>query len=320
VATSSRKVIYIALAGNCLIAITKVIAAFMTGSSAMLSEAIHSVADTGNEVLLLYGLWRAKMPADKEFPFGHGKEIYFWSFVVAIVLFSSGAGISIYKGIDQLVSPVPVKYSYVNYGVICLALIFEGTSWYFALTVFARSKGAWGYIQAVRRAKDPSVFIVLLEDSAAIIGLVVAFMGILLSHITGSTVYDASAAVFIGLILAGTAILLASETKSLLIGESANKEVIQGIREIACSCKEIKQVNEVLTMHMGPDFILVNISVDFVDPILATEVEVSVAGLDIAIKLAYPQVQRIFIEVETWRTKETFRNVEKAAIPAGTCC
>jgi cation diffusion facilitator family transporter len=302
-APSSRKVIYAALAGNCLIAITKAVAAFMTGSSAMLSEAIHSGADTGNEILLLYGLRRAQLPADNEFPFGHGKEIYFWSFVVAIVLFAGGAGLSIYKGIDHLVSPVPVKHSYVNYGVIGLALMFEGTSWYIALTEFARSKGAWGYIRAVHRGKDPSIFIVLLEDSAAIIGLVVAFTGILLSQITGSPAYDAAAAIIIGLILAGTAMLLASETKSLLIGESANKEVVQGIRAIACSSKEIKQVNEVLTMHMGPDFILVNISVDFVDPILATEVEATVARLDRAIKQAYPQVQRIFVEVETWRAK-----------------
>src|SRR5664279_536475 len=162
-APSSRKVIYAALAGNFLIAITKFVAAFMTGSSAMLSEAIHSAADTGNEILLLYGLRRAEMPADKEFPFGHGKEIYFWSFVVAIVLFAGGAGLSIYKGIDQLISPVPVKHSYVNYGVIGLALIFEGTTWYFALTEFAKSKGAWGYIQAIRRAKDPTIFIVLSE-------------------------------------------------------------------------------------------------------------------------------------------------------------
>jgi cation diffusion facilitator family transporter len=303
-AETSRKVIYTALAGNCLIAMTKVVAAFMTGSSAMLSEAVHSGADTGNEILLLYGLRRAKMPADNEFPFGHGKEIYFWSFVVAIVLFAGGAGLSMYKGIAQLVSPAPVRHSYINYGVIGLALFFEGTSWYIALTEFAKLKGPWGYVQAIHRGKDPSIFIVLLEDSAAIIGLVVAFMGILLSHVTGRSVYDAAAAVIIGLILAGTAILLASETKSLLIGESANKEVIQGIREIACLYKEIKQVNEVLAMHMGPDFILVNISVDFVDPILATEVEKTVTGLDRAIKRAYPQVQRIFIEVETWRRKE----------------
>ncbi|MGO9139271.1 MAG: cation diffusion facilitator family transporter [Syntrophales bacterium] len=180
-AMPSRKVIYAALAGNCLIAMTKVVAAVMTRSSAMLSEAIHSGADTGNEIPLLYGLRRAKMPVDNEFPFGHGKEIYFWSFVVAIVLFAGGAGLSMYKGIDQLVAPVPVKHSYVNYGVIGLALIFEGTTWYIALTEFAKSKGAWGYIQAVHRGKDPSIFVVLLEDSAAIIGLVVAFMGILLS-------------------------------------------------------------------------------------------------------------------------------------------
>ena len=149
-----------------------------------------------------------------------------------------------------------------------------------------------------------------MEDSAAICGLIVAFLGILLSNITGNPAYDAAAAVIIGLILAGTAILLASETKSLLIGESANKEVVQGIREIAGSYKEIKQVNEVLTMHMGPDFILVNISVDFVDPIFATAVEVTVAGLDGAIKQAYPHVKRIFIEIETWQSKEKPKDTE----------
>ncbi|TKB28409.1 cation transporter [Desulfopila sp. IMCC35006] len=306
--TPSKKVIYAALIGNCLIAISKFTAAVITGSSAMLSEAFHSVADTGNEILLLYGLQRAKMPADSQFPFGHGKEIYFWSFVVAMVLFAGGAGLSLYKGIDHLISPVPVKNSSVNYGVICLALIFEGTSWYIALKEFNKSKGTWGYIRAIHRGKDPSIFIVLMEDSAAILGLGIAFLGILVSDITGSPAYDAAAAVIIGLILAGTALLLASETKSLLIGESANKEVVQGIREIASSYKEIKQVNEVLTMHMGPDFILVNISVDFVDPILATDVEVTVAGLDRAIKQAYPHVQRIFIEIETWQAKEKHRD------------
>ena len=313
-ATSSRKVIYAALAGNCLIAITKSVAAFMTGSSAMLSEAIHSGADTGNQMLLLYGLRRAKLPADHEFPFGHGKEVYFWSFVVAIVLFAGGAGFSLYKGIDHLLAPVPVKDSYVNYGVIGLALVFEGASWFIARKEFARSKGPWGYLQAVHRGKDPSIFIVLLEDSAAIIGLIVAFAGILCSQMTGNPVYDAVAAILIGLLLAGTALLLAGETKSLLIGESANKEVVQGIRDLAGSRKEIKQVNEVLTMHMGPDFILVNISVDFVDPIQATEVELTVAALDRAIKRAFPQVQRIFIEVETWQAKDEARDAEKSGL------
>jgi len=297
-------VIYAALAGNCLIAISKAVAASITGSSAMISEAVHSCADPGNELLLLYGLRRAELPADQEFPFGHGKEIYFWSFVVAMVLFAGGAGLSVYHGVDQLLTPVPVRHSRVSYCVIGLSLVFEGTSWYLALREFSRSKGGWGYIQAFHRGKDPSLFIVLLEDSAAILGLVVAFFGISLSNATGYPAYDAAAAIIIGLILAGTALLLAMETKGLLIGESANKEVVQEIRHLASQCKEIKRVNEVLTMHMGPDFILVNISVDFVDPILATDVEVTVAKLDRDIKRAYPQVKRIFIEIETWRAKD----------------
>ena len=250
-AASSLKVIYAALAGNCLIAVTKFIAALTTGSPAMLSEAIHSTADTGNQILLLYGLRRSKMPADKEFPFGHGKEIYFWSFVVAILLFAGGAGLSIFKGIDHLINPTDVKSSYVNYGVIGLATIFEGASWYIALREFSRSKGKWGYFQAVHRGKDPSIYIVLLEDSAALMGLAVAFLGILLSQVTGSPYFDSSAAIVIGLILGGTAILLASETKSLLIGESANQEVVQGIREIAYSCKEIKQVNDMFSVYLS---------------------------------------------------------------------
>ncbi len=307
-ASSSHKVIYAALAGNGLIALSKGVAAFMTGSSAMLSEAVHSVADTGNEFLLLYGLRRAQLPADPEFPFGHGKEVYFWSFIVAIILFAGGGGLSIYKGIDHLLSPEPVTHSYANYIIIVLAMIFEGTSWYIAFKEFNRTKGGRSYFRAIHQGKDPSVFVVLLEDSAAILGLVVALIGIFCSEMTGQPYYDAGAAVIIGLILAGTATLLAYESKGLLIGESANKEVIQGIRSIASSMKEIRKVNEILTMHMGPEFILVNISVDFVDPILATDVEKTVAGLEISIKQAYPRVQRIFVEVETWRAKEQQEN------------
>ena len=298
-ATASHKVIYAALIGNGLIAVSKGIAAMMTGSSAMLSEAVHSVADTGNELLLLYGLHRSKMVADENFPFGHGKEIYFWSFVVAIILFSGGGGLSIYKGIDHLISSEPVSHSYANYVILCLALVFEGTSWYIALKEFRRTKNGRSYFRAVHRAKDPSIFIVLLEDSAAIIGLLVALAGIVCSELTNNPAYDAGAAIVIGLILAATALLLAVETKSLLIGESANKEVVQGIRQIASACKKINKVNEILTMHMGPEFILVNISVDFVDPILATEVEETLAGLEKKIKQAYPRIKRIFIEVET---------------------
>jgi cation diffusion facilitator family transporter len=303
-ASSSRKAIYAALAGNCLVAATKFVAALLTGSSAMLSEGIHSVVDTGNEILLLYGLRRAQLPADEEFPFGHGKEVYFWSFVVALLIFSAGAGFSIFKGLNQLIAPTPVKDMYVNYIVIGLAAVFEGISLHVGFKEFSKTKGKWGYVKAVHRGKDPSILVVLFEDSAAILSLVTAFLGIFLSHITGSLYFDGAASIVIGLILAGTAILLASETKSLLIGESANREVVQGIRELATQFKEISHINEILTMHMGPDFILVNISVDFVDPIQADEIEAAVARLDSAIKQAYPLVKRVFVEAEAWRAKD----------------
>jgi cation diffusion facilitator family transporter len=301
---SSRKAIYAALAGNCLVAAMKFVAALLTGSSAMVSEGIHSVVDTGNEILLLYGLRRARLPADEEFPFGHGKEVYFWSFVVALLIFSAGAGFSIFKGISHLIAPTPVKNLYVNYVVIGLAAVFEGSSLSVVFKEFTKTKGTWGYVQAIHRGKDPSILVVLFEDSAAILSLAVAFLGISLSHITGSHYYDGAASIIIGLILAGTAVLLASKTKGLLIGESANREVVQGIREIATAFKEISHVNEILTMHMGPDFILVNISVDFVDPIMADEIETTVARLDRSIKQAYPLVKRVFVEAEARRATD----------------
>ena len=303
--SSSRKAIYAALAGDCLIAATKFVAALLTGSSAMLSEGIHSVVDTGNEILLLYGLRRARLPADEQFPFGHGKEVYFWSFVVALQIFAAGAGSSIFNGIHHLVSPTPVRNMYVNYLVIALAAVFEIGSSYVGFKEFRKTKGNWGYAQAVHRGKDPSILVVLLENSAALLSLVTAFLGIFLSHITGNLFFDGAASIVIGIILAGTAIQLASETKSLLIGESANKEVVQGIRAVVTGFKEISHVNEILTMHMGPDFILVIISVDFVDPIQADEIETAVARLDRTIKETYPLVKRVFVEAEAWRAKDT---------------
>ena len=301
---SRKKVVYAALIGNCFVAVTKFIAALTTASSAMLSEAIHSVVDTGDQLLILYGLRRAKMPADERFPFGHGKEIYFWSFIVAIQIFGVGAGLSIYQGIHRLAAPRPILSPTVNYVVIILSMVFEGTTWFISLRAFSKAKGKRDYFEAVHRSKDPSIFVVLFEDSAALLGLAVAAVGIYLSHATGDPRFDASASIIIGLILAATATLLAYETKGLLIGESANQEVVKGIRDIAGSCEEIQHVNEILTMHMGPDFILVNISVDFTDPASANEIEKAVAGLDRKIKQVYPQVKRVFIEAEAWRPRE----------------
>jgi cation diffusion facilitator family transporter len=301
--SSSRKVIYAALIGNSLIAVTKFFAAMMTGSSAMLSEGIHSVVDTGNQVLLLYGLKRSERPADKNFPFGHGKEVYFWSFVVAILIFAVGAGISIYEGIHHILKPSPIKSPGMNYIVIALAMVFEGGAWYLAFREFSRTKGSRGYIEAVRQGKDPSIFVVLFEDSAAMLGLAIAFIGIWLSQLTGSPYFDGLASIIIGLILGGTATWLAYETKSLLIGESADEEVVRGVRELAKSFKEIGYVNEVLTMHMGPSFILVNLSVDFNDHVSSKVVEDVIAGLDKEIKQKFPLVKRVFVEAEARRVR-----------------
>lgn len=297
-ASSRKLVIYAALAGNALIAIMKFIAASITGSSAMFSEGIHSVVDTGNQMLLLYGLKQAKKPADDRFPFGHGKEIYFWSFIVAIMIFAVGAGISIYEGIHRLLNPAPLENILVNYIVLSLAIVFEGAAWFFALKEFKQAKGQWGYIEAVQRGKDPTLFVVLFEDSAAMLGLMVALLATYLTQLTGNLYLDGLASIIIGLILAATAMWLAFETKSLLIGESANIHVVNGIRKLARTYDKIEHVNEVLTMHMGPEFILVNISVEFKDAATATEIEETVSQLDAAIKNEYENVKRIFIEGE----------------------
>ena len=303
-ATGSKKVIYAALAGNTLIALTKFIAAGITGSSAMISEGIHSLVDTGNQVLLLYGMKRAKKPADERFPFGHGKEIYFWSFVVAILIFALGAGISIYEGVIHILHPKPVSDTFINYIVLGLAILFEGAAWLFAFKEFTAAKGKWGYIEAVQRGKDPTMFVVLFEDSAAILGLTVALVGILLADLTGILYFDGIASILIGFILGGTAVWLAYETKGLLIGEAANLPVRRGISEIVQKANYVEHVNEILTMHMGPDYILVNISIDFVDDAVAEEIENTVSKMDKEIKQRYPNVKRIFIEAE-----KRFKNI-----------
>ena len=295
---SSKKVIYAALVGNFLIAITKFVAASISGSSAMLSEGIHSLVDTGNQLLLLHGLKRSKRPADEQFPFGYGKEVYFWSFVVAILVFALGAGISIYEGVHRLMVPQPLGDPTINYVVLGIAMLFEGGAWYFAFREFSRVKGSAGYIEAVQKGKDPTLFVVLFEDSAAMIGLLFALIGVALGDVTGNPMFDAAASIAIGLLLAATAMWLAYETKGLLIGESAQQSVVQGIRRIVTKSDYVDHVNEVLTVHMGPEYILVNISIDFSSNASADDVEKSIDLVDRKIKQAFPIVKRIFIEAE----------------------
>lgn len=297
-ASGSKKVIYAALIANAIIAVVKFIAAAITGSSAMFSEGIHTTVDTGNQLMLLLGLKKATKPADKLHPFGYGKEIYFWSFIVAIMIFAIGAGISIYEGIHSVLDPHPIENAIVSYGVLGGAMVITGIAWYFAWKEFKRIKGDRGYFEAVQKEKNPTTFVVLFEDSAALLGLFVAITGIGLSQWTGMPVFDGIASIVIGLILGTTAAWLAYETKGLLIGESADPQMIRQIEKDLSSYNKIKRVNEVLTLHMGPNFILLNISVDFQDNIPSHQVEVTSTELSKELKSNFPLVKRVFIESE----------------------
>jgi cation diffusion facilitator family transporter len=297
----SHKVIYAALGANSLIAISKFVAAYITGSSAMMSEGVHSVVDTGNQGLLLYGMRRAKQPADSAHPFGYGAEIFFWAFVVAILIFAVGAGISFYEGVNKLLNPHPIKDPLINYIVLGGAFIFETVAWIIAYKEFRKAQGTkrpFRVITAVRQSKDPTIFTVLFEDTAAMLGLVAAAVGVYAASSWDVQWADGAASIVIAAILAGAAILLAVETKGLLIGEAASRDVVRGIRKIIDDAPDILHINELRTMHLAPQEILLALSVDFADGISSQAVEKAVSQLEREIKESYPQVSRVFIEVQ----------------------
>jgi cation diffusion facilitator family transporter len=295
-ASGSKKVIFAALIGNGLIAITKFAAAAYTGSSAMLSEGIHSAVDTGNQGLLLFGLKRSNRPADAKHPFGYGMELYFWSFVVAILIFALGAGISIYEGIHKVQNPEPISTPWINYIVLTMALLFEGAATTIAFKEFKKTKGRYGYLEAVQRSKNPAIFTVLFEDMAAMTGLVIAFIGLAMAQALDLPMLDGVASIAIGVVLALAATFLAYETKGLLLGEAATSENLTSIHEILNNSEGISHVNAVLTMHMGPQDLLLNLSLDFDDHLSASDVEKTVEDIDNRIKNSVPAVKRIFIE------------------------
>ena len=303
-AKSSKKAIYAALAGNGMIAITKFFASAYTGSSAMFSEAIHSVVDTGNQILLLYGIKRSERPADKTHPFGYGMEVYFWSFVVAILLFGLGSGVSIYEGISKIQNPHPVTNPFVNYIVIGFAIIFETIAFSVAYRELRKTKGSQSLIKAIRTSKDPTIFTVLFEDFAALLGLMVAGLAIYLGEVLNLPILDGIASVIIGLILALTASLLAFECKGLLCGEAANDQIVAGIEDIVKGETDVLYINEILTMHLGPHDILLNISLDFKDAMSSGNVQTTISELETSIKSKFPEIKRVFIEAQSWMAQD----------------
>ena len=301
-AEGSTKVVLIALGCNFGIAVAKFAAAAFTGSSAMLSEAIHSLVDTSNQVLLFHGLRRAARPADARHPFGYAMELYFWSFVVAIILFSLGAGVSIYEGVDKLLHPHPISNVEVNYAVLGIALALESVSTWQALKAFNKSRNGRNAIAALRQSKDPALFTVLLEDLAALAGLTVALIGIAAAHMLGLDWADGAASILIGLILASVAAFLSIEIKSLLIGEAASEEVQTNVRNLlnaeGSKAGPVRAINEILTMQLGPNEVIVAASVDMEDTATAADVEAANARLTSAIKAQHPEVRYLFIDVK----------------------
>jgi cation diffusion facilitator family transporter len=292
---SSRTAVIAALIGNLLIAVTKGIAAALSGSSTMLSESVHSVVDSGNEILLLYGQHRASMPPDKLHPLGYGREIYFWSFVVALLIFALGAGVSIYEGIEHIRYPQPMAEPAVNYAVYGCSALFEGISWWFGWSAFQRVRGGRTILAAVHASKDPPSFMVLFEDSAALVGLAIAAIATALSLHFEAPWMDGAGSILIGLVLGIVAILLARESKALLIGEGASPKLSDSIRQIALHQRGVRDVESILTTQLSPDQVIATLSVQFEDQLKIPQVERIIGRMEHELRKEHPELFRVFV-------------------------
>ncbi len=301
----SKTAIFAAIAGNLAIAATKLVAAFFTGSSAMLSEGIHSIVDTGNGGLLLLGLRMSHKPADATHPFGHGMELYFWSLVVAILIFALGGGMSVYEGVAHLAHP-QVHHSIWNYLVLGFAIIFESISFYFAYKAFRKEMAGGGVFETIRASKDPATFTVVFEDTAALLGLVVAFLGIFLGHVLNNPYLDGVASIVIGAILAVVAGFLAYESKGLLIGEGVDPKTLASIRAIAGADRTVEEVRRSLTMHLGPNEVLLTLDIRFKKHLTAEEIADAVNRLERKIRDQHPEIHHIFIEAKSLTEGQVF--------------
>jgi cation diffusion facilitator family transporter len=309
----SKTVIFAAIAGNLAIAVTKFIAAAATGSSAMLSEGVHSLVDTGNGVLLLYGIRQSKKPADEAHPFGRGKELYFWSLIVATLIFSIGGGISIFEGVNHLLNPAPLGDPAWNYIVLGFAFMFEGLAWSIAYREFRKLKGELGYWTAVRVSKDPTTFTVLFEDSAAMLGLAVAFLGIWLGHALNVPQLDGIASIIIGIILAAVSVFLAYESKGLLIGEGVDPRTLASIRALTKDDPAVLRLVRALSMHLGPNEVLLTMEIQFRPELSTAAVASAIDRLDRLIRAEHPEVRHIFLEMHAFSTQAHAKEVPSRA-------
>ena len=296
--SQSTFAIYAAIAGNLAIAVTKFIAAAITGSSAMLSEAIHSVVDTGNGWLILLGVRKSRKPPDKDHPFGHGHELYFWTLIVGVLIFAVGGGMSVYEGINHILHPKEPERLAWSYAVLGVATVFEGTTWLFGWKAFNTERGRKGVLQTIHDTKDPSTFTVLLEDSTALLGLVFAFLGIFLGSLLEVPQLDGVASVLIGLLLCGVAVLMVYESKGLLIGEGLDHESLESIRVLVDQDPAVESVGHLHSMFLGPHEVLLIVELRFHGHITALEIRQAVRRMRQAIQSQHPDVSRIFFGSE----------------------
>jgi cation diffusion facilitator family transporter len=296
--SKSKIAILAAIAGNLAIAVTKFVAAVFTGSSAMLSEAIHSVVDTGNGLLMLLGVRKSQKPPDSDHPFGHGHELYFWTLIVGVLIFAVGGGMSVYEGIEHILHPRFTENVGWSYAVLVMAVVFEGTSWLFGWKAFSAERGRKGVLKAIHETKDPSTFTVLLEDSAALLGLIFAFGGIFLGSQLGLPHLDGVASVLIGLLLCGVAVLMVYESKGLLIGEGLDHESLKSIRALVEADPGVEWVGHLHTMYLGPHEVLLTIELRFHGHISSLEVRQAARRLREGIQSQHPDVRRIFFGAE----------------------
>jgi cation diffusion facilitator family transporter len=298
--SSSKLSLYGGIAANVAIAASKFVAAYITGSSAMLSEGIHSLVDTGNGGLLLYGMSRSQRPADAKHPFGHGKELYFWALIVAVLIFAIGGGMSFYEGIKHLEHPEPLEDAKWNYIVLGVSIVFEGAALFLAMRALLEKQAPGvSFWQTLRTSRDPAVFASVLENAAAVAGLVIALLGVYFGHALNNPLFDGGASIIIGLLLMGVAVLLVSRTKDLLTGEGVSDATAQQVQELARQTPGVTQVRPPLTMYLAPDDVMLALDVDFDDSLNAIQVEAAVEAVQDTIRGQYPEFKRIFIEAKS---------------------
>lgn len=297
--SSSKMVVYGAIGANLAIAVSKFVAAFFTGSAAMMSEGIHSLVDSGNGMLILYGMHRSARPADARHPFGYSREIYFWTVIVAVLIFAVGGGMSLYKGYQYILTPAPLADPTWNYWVLALAIVFEGIACALAYREFRKTQGTMGFWQALRRSKDPAVFAILLEDMAALVGLLIALAGIYFGHLLNNPYLDGAASMAIGALLVGMAVFMLREAKGLLIGEGADAGLLRDLSELARQDAAVQAVAPPLTMYLGPQDALLALDVAFREHLTAQEVEQAISRLQTTIRARHPLFRRILIEPDS---------------------